>query len=78
MGKWIGAINSGYFSELFTTTWFICDDIIDVVSPRLDDVRIALLDQPFTTEEVKCALFSMHPDKSSGPDGMNLTFYQHL
>ncbi|XP_037497726.1 uncharacterized protein LOC119371509 [Jatropha curcas] len=28
----------------------------------------------FTTEEVKAAIFSMHPDKSPGPDGMSPAF----
>ena len=28
------------------------------------------------TEEVKNAVFSMHPDKSPGPDGMTPAFYQ--
>lgn len=28
------------------------------------------------TEEVKNAVFSMHPDKSPGPNGMTPVFYQ--
>lgn len=35
-----------------------------------------MLTASFTAEVVKAAIFSMHPDKSSGPDGMNPTFYQ--
>lgn len=34
--------------------------------------------QEFTGEEVKEAVFAMHPDKSPRPDGMNPTFYQRL
>lgn len=32
--------------------------------------------QPITHEEVKQALFQMHPDKSHGPDRMTPAFYQ--
>lgn len=33
---------------------------------------------PFTGDDVKVALFDMHPDKSPGPDGMNPAFYQRF
>ncbi|XP_074346146.1 uncharacterized protein LOC141684909 [Apium graveolens] len=29
-----------------------------------------------TEEEVKCVVFSMHPEKTPGPDGFNPAFYQ--
>ena len=29
----------------------------------------------FSELEIKNALFSMHPDKSPGPDGINPTFF---
>lgn len=35
-----------------------------------------LLSAPFTVQEIKRALFDMHPDKSPGPDGMSVLFYQ--
>lgn len=31
---------------------------------------------PITAAEVKDAVFAMHPDKSPGPDGLNLAFFQ--
>ncbi|CAN0875371.1 hypothetical protein LINGRAHAP2_LOCUS10794 [Linum grandiflorum] len=31
--------------------------------------------RPSTKEEFRAALFSMYPDKSSGPDGFNPGFY---
>ena len=34
------------------------------------------MQRPVTTEEVKNAVFSMHPDKSPGPNGMTPAFYQ--
>jgi hypothetical protein len=33
---------------------------------------------PVTKEEVRVALFQMHPDKSPGPDGFNPAFYQNF
>ena len=36
----------------------------------------ATLLQRYTLEEVKTALFQMHPSKSTGPDGMTPFFFQ--
>lgn len=34
--------------------------------------------KPITKEELRLALFQMHPDKSPGPDGFNATFFQRF
>jgi hypothetical protein len=34
--------------------------------------------KPITCEELKEALFEIHPDKAPGPDGFNPAFYQHF
>ena len=48
-------------------------ELVDrVVTP---DMNQELL-QPYTLEEVKRALFSMHPSESSGLDGMSHFFFQ--
>jgi len=36
------------------------------------------LTEPFTKAEFRSAIFSMHPDKCSGPDGYSPGFYQHF
>ncbi|MCI38529.1 CNGC5-like protein, partial [Trifolium medium] len=40
-----------------------------------DNERLVM---PITREELKEALFQMHPDKAPGPDGFNPAFYQHF
>jgi len=37
-----------------------------------------MLIAPFSKDEFKVALFQMHPDKSSRPDGLNTAFYQRF
>lgn len=34
-------------------------------------------DTPFTKEEVKKALFDLHPSKAPGPDGYTALFFQN-
>ena len=33
---------------------------------------------PITSDDIYRALFQIHPDKSSGSNGMNLTFYKRF
>lgn len=48
-----------------------------LISEKLTADDCIFLLQPFEEKEVKAALFSMHPDKSPGPDGMNPAFFQN-
>ncbi|KAH1106592.1 hypothetical protein J1N35_010360 [Gossypium stocksii] len=41
------------------------------------DVDNAFLLALFSANEFRQAIFSMHLDKASSPDGMNLSFFQH-
>jgi len=52
--------------------------IISSVHSRLLDEDNELLIHPFTEEEFKEAIFSMQPDKSPGPDGLNPAFFQRF
>lgn len=66
-----------YFVGLFTSenagSMVPC---LEPISCRVtEDMNRSLL-QPFTTEEVRAALFQMAPLKASGPDGFPAEFYQ--
>ena len=67
-----------YFNNLFTANHADDRDILKCVQRRISDEQNKLLIAPVTEEEVKEALFSMHPDKSPGIDGISLAFYQHF
>ena len=69
------AIN--YFQDLFTSSNSadfsgVLNAVDHVVTPAMN---ITLL-QRYSSEEVKQALFQMHPSKSPGPDGMPSIFFQ--
>uniref|UniRef100_A0A803NSN9 Reverse transcriptase domain-containing protein n=1 Tax=Cannabis sativa TaxID=3483 RepID=A0A803NSN9_CANSA len=65
-----------YFVELFSasdTEGMEVIDSIDQVVPNLANMEFA---KPVTEEEMRVAVFQMHPDKSPGPDEMTPAFYQ--
>ena len=67
-----------YFDDLFQTitpTGFdgFLDEIRSSITPQMNQ---RLLRLP-TEEEVRLALFMMHPEKAPGPDGMTALFFQH-
>ena len=66
-----------YFSRLFTSNGVHnLDEILSHISPSVTEEMNALLESPFTNEEIKCAVFQMHPMKATGPNGMSPGFYQ--
>lgn len=52
------------------------DEFLLNVMPSITSVYNELLLAPFIEFDMKDALFSMHPDKALGIDGMNPSFYQ--
>lgn len=67
---------TNYFDHLFKTTGV--DGKLterESVNHITDEDNAALM-LPITLKEVKQAVFSMHPDKSPGPDGLNPAFFQ--
>ena len=66
-----------YFSKLFYSQGSAdISNILRVINPRVSaDMNHELL-RPVPNEEVKEALFQMHPTKTPRPDGMSPGFYQ--
>ena len=52
------------------------DQILNIIQRKVTEEHNQHLLRPFEMQEVKDAVFSMHPDKSLGPDGMNPNFFQ--
>lgn len=65
-----------YFSKLFTSTSEGGDLSNRECVRQISDQNNAELIADVTEDEVKIAVFSMHPDKSPGPDGFNPAFFQ--
>ena len=73
----IARVAKDYFQWLFTLARpcyneRVLEAVDHVVTPKMNHHLI----QPYTTEEVKRALFQMHPSKSPGLDGMSPFFFQ--
>ncbi|CAH9066899.1 unnamed protein product [Cuscuta europaea] len=54
------------------------DPVLLYVEQVVSDSQNTELLRPIREEEVKAALFSMHPDKSPGSDSLGPGFYQHF
>lgn len=67
-----------YFREVFASTG------INEVAAENSEPGIVTIEEnlnlvdDITYEEFTTAVKQMHPDKASGPDGLNLTFFQHF
>lgn len=81
-GKWcedqeeLQELVTRYFTKLFQSTGVEGRLSEREKVNRVTDEENAALMQPVTLEEVKDAVFSMHHDKSPGPDGLNPAFFQ--
>jgi hypothetical protein len=67
-----------YFDHLFQANTTSHDPILSIIAPKITQEDNDRLVAPITKEELKEALFQMHPDKAPGPDGFNPAFYQHF
>lgn len=65
-----------YFASLFTSSGSTEGLTEREIVSRITGEQNATLLVPVTMKEVRHAVFSMHGDKSPGPDGLNPTFYQ--
>ena len=66
-----------HFSNLFTANNNVeMAPVLDRIEKKVADSMVAMLTEPFQSEEVVEALNQMHPTKAPGPDGMCALFYQ--
>jgi hypothetical protein len=82
-GRWcsteeeITGIASHYFENIFCTSYPTrVQDTLEAVESVVCDSWNQQLLVSFSAEEVKKALFDMHPSKAPGPDGMSSFFYK--
>ena len=70
-----------YFQRIFKSQGVLTDasqKVLGAVSPRVTPEMNNLLLQSYSAEEIRVAVFHMHPSKSPGPDGMTPLFYQRF
>ena len=83
-GNWITDENGvekvavDYFDGLFNSTNPTeFDSFLEEIGPSISPQMNQRLLKLATEEEVRQALFMMHPEKAPGPDGMTALFFQH-
>ncbi|KAA3481886.1 reverse transcriptase [Gossypium australe] len=67
-----------YFQKLFTPENDTCHNSIRSAFPKIMEQDIRDLSRDFTIEEIRTALFQMHPNKAPGPDGFHALFFQRF
>lgn len=65
-----------YFMKLFEASETSWNAMFETVTRKINVVQNQSLVSQVTLNEVKKALFGMHPDRSPGPDGFSPGFYQ--
>lgn len=65
-----------YFHNLFQSSIGNMEPVLSCIQQRVSHEHNTRLLRRVTCEEVKIAMFSMHSEKSQGPDGFNPAFYQ--
>lgn len=67
-----------YFGELFGSGSCTHETQNESGARVITESQNVKLLEEFTFDEFTNAIKQMHPDKSSGPDGLNPTFFQHF
>jgi hypothetical protein len=84
-GDWVSdksemeGIVHNYFHNLFTSSNPVgIPNVVSLVDRVVSDEMNHRLVKDFDAEEVRRALFQIHPTKALGPDGMSAIFFQHF
>ena len=73
----VANIAEGYYRNLFTSSnGFEMEKVIELVDHVVTEEMTQSLVRPYTEEEIRTALFQMHPSKAPGPNGMLPFFFQ--
>lgn len=75
-GPEMDALICDYFQKLFTSEVGDMEGVLGCLSSKVTNSQNIALIRRVSFDEVKQAVFSMHRDKSPGPDGLNPGFYQ--
>uniref|UniRef100_A0A803NPV8 Reverse transcriptase domain-containing protein n=1 Tax=Cannabis sativa TaxID=3483 RepID=A0A803NPV8_CANSA len=65
-----------YFSNLFSSSSPDIAEVTNAIPKLVSDAQANIMIEPIADDEVRKALFQMHPDKSPRPDGMTPGFFQ--
>lgn len=65
-----------YFTDLFISSGNVDLKVLNCVKRWLLDDQRDALNRGFRRDDVKMAVFAMHPDKAPRMDGLNPYFYQ--
>ena len=65
-----------YFQNLFSSEGSSSKECLRMIMPTVSESDNTNLLAPFSETEIQVAIFSMHPNKSLEPDGMNPAFFQ--
>lgn len=76
----IAAVVSAYFQNMFVSPSGdrsgMEEIVFDALSPCIsEETNLQLIDEP-SSEEIRKAVFSIHPGKAPGPDGFSACFFQ--
>ena len=73
----VAEVASDYFMNIFNAgTCDRMEECLSTVNHKIIDDMLEVLSRPFSSEEVKAALFQMGPTKAPKLDGMNALFYK--
>ena len=75
----VADVASDYFMNIFKEG--ACDrmeECLDTVNHKITDDMLEVLTRPYSSEEVKAALFQMGLIKAPRLDGMNALFYENV